>query len=370
MVLRHIVGNASLVASFVVPPAYTASPETLLEHPRMTLGQGHDLASSWLLSGKQAAICFTIDDVHPGRSSDAYEAGGDLGQGALGHVEWLCQRHPQLHVTLFVTPDWREISPFPTRKFLSSIPFLKNQLYLAKTLRAETMLLARHPEFVTYLKSLPRVDCALHGLHHINKGFKIMEEFGGRDRRECQSMLKEALDLFEEVELRLSPGMCPPGWGLSDELAEAMIAVRLKFVASARDLRTPITRDAVSAMSGRPGVSLIYPEWIMNHRLLHFATNFQATSTVDRAEQVIALNGLVAVKAHIVKEAFGHVALDGMDKAYRDYLHEVFCRLEDRFAESLWWTSMAQITSRSLETEHDSMALCEEQERGDHGNPH
>ena len=336
----------------------------------MTFGQGQDLASSWLLPGKQAALCFTIDDVHPGRSSDAYEAGGDLSQGALGHVEWLCQRHPQLHVTLFVTPDWREISPFPTRKFLSSLPFLRNQLYLAKTLPAETMLLSRHPEFVTYLKSLPRVDCALHGLHHINKGFKIMEEFGGRDQRECQSMLQEALDIFEKVHLPRSPGMCPPGWGLSDDLAEAMIAVGLQFVTSARDLRTPITGDAVNAMSGRLGVSLIYPEWIMNHRLLHFATNFQATSTFDRAEQVIALNGLVAVKAHIIKKAFGHVALDGMDKAYRDYLHELFCRLEDRFAESLWWTSMAQITSRCLETEHDSLVLCDRQDEGDYGNPH
>src|ERR1035438_8312110 len=122
------------------------------------------------------------------------------------------------------------------------------------------MLLARHPEFVTYLKSLPRVDCALHGLHHINKGFKIMEEFRDRDRRECQSMLEEALGIFERVELPLSPGMCPPGWGLSDDLAEAMIAVGLKFVASARDLRTPITGDAVNARSGRLGVSLIYPD--------------------------------------------------------------------------------------------------------------
>jgi hypothetical protein len=231
------------------------------------------------------------------------------------------------------------------------------------------MLLSRHPEFVTYLKSLPRVDCALHGLHHINKGFKIMEEFGGRDQRECQSMLQEALDIFEKVHLPRSPGMCPPGWGLSDDLAEAMIAVGLQFVASARDLRTPITGDAVNAMSGRPGVSLIYPEWIMNHRLLHFATNFQATSTFDRAEQVIALNGLVAVKAHIIKKAFGHVALDGMDKAYRDYLHELFCRLEDRFAESLWWTSMAQITSRCLEIEHDSLVPCDRQDQEDYGNP-
>lgn len=280
-----------------------------------------------------------------------------------GHVVWLCQRHPQLHLTLFVTPDWREISPFPTRKFLSSIPFLRNHLYLTRTLPTETMLLSRHPEFVAYLKSLQRVDCGLHGLYHINKGFKIAEEFKGRDRRECQAMLQESLNIFEEVHLPCSPGMCPPGWGLSDDLAEAMIAVGLRFVTSARDPRTPITRDAVTAMSGRPGVSLIYPEWIMNHRLLHFATNFQATSTFGRAEKVIALNGLVAVKAHIVKAACGHVALDGMDKAYRDYLHQVFCRLEDRFAESLWWTSMAQIASRCLEQERDSPVLRDGEDR-------
>jgi len=105
----------------------------------MSLAPEHDVASRWLMPGKQAAICFTIDDVHPGKSSDAYEAGGDLGQGALGHVEWLCHRHPQLRVTLFVTPDWREISPFPTRKFLSSIPFLKDRVYLTGILPVETM---------------------------------------------------------------------------------------------------------------------------------------------------------------------------------------------------------------------------------------
>jgi hypothetical protein len=334
------------------------------ESSRRTLHKSHDLASNWLLPGKQAAICFTIDDVHPGKSSDAYEAGGDLGQGALGHVEWLCQHHPQLHVTLFVTPDWREIHPFSTHKFLSSIPFLRDRLYLTKRLRAEIMRLSRHPEFVAYLKSLPLVDCAPHGLHHVNKGFHIPEEFRGRSRNQCQSMLEETLGIFEEVHLPWSRGMCPPGWGLSDDLAEAMIAVGLQFVASARDLRTPITCDAVNSMSGRPGVSLIYPEWIMNHRLLHFATNFQATSILDRAEQIIALNGLVAIKAHIVKGS-----LDGMVKEYRDYLHEVFCRLEDRFGESLWWTSMVQITSRCLQTEHDSLVLGARQDQEDYGNP-
>jgi predicted deacetylase len=317
-----------------------------------------NIPCNWLPPGKQAAICFTIDDVHPGRSCDAYEAGGDLGRGALGHVEWLCQHHPQLQVTLFVTPAWREIGPFPTRKLLAGVPFVRNHVYLTKTLDRDAMLLTRHPEFVGYLKSLPNVDCALHGLHHINKGFRIMEEFRGRGLDECCPMLQQAIAIFSQAGLPWSPGMCPPGWGLSDDLAHAMVAAGLQFVASARDIVTPVTHDAVSQMSGRRGLALIYPQWIMARKLLHFTTNFQATSTFERAEQIVALNGLVAIKAHIVKRACGHVALDGMDTAYRDYLHQIFSRLEDRFAESLCWTSMAGISSHCRPVEQDVPALC------------
>jgi hypothetical protein len=52
-------------------------------------------------AGEQAALCFSIDNVHSGRLSDFYEAGGDLDKGALGHVQW----HPQLRATLFASAD-------------------------------------------------------------------------------------------------------------------------------------------------------------------------------------------------------------------------------------------------------------------------
>src|ERR1700716_4357118 len=86
----------------------------------------------WLPCKKKAAVCFTIDDLHPGKSTDAYEAGGDLGRGTLRHVEWLLERHPCLHVTLFVTADWREISPFPTRSVLAKIHGLRYHVYLTR----------------------------------------------------------------------------------------------------------------------------------------------------------------------------------------------------------------------------------------------
>lgn len=40
----------------------------------------------WLPDGKTAAVVWSIDDIHPATSDDAYEAGGDLERGALGHV--------------------------------------------------------------------------------------------------------------------------------------------------------------------------------------------------------------------------------------------------------------------------------------------
>ncbi len=36
---------------------------------------------NWKPKDKKAAICFTIDDIHPSKSTDLYEAGGDKEKG-------------------------------------------------------------------------------------------------------------------------------------------------------------------------------------------------------------------------------------------------------------------------------------------------
>src|SRR5258708_37062324 len=105
------------------------------------------MTQNWLPPGKRAAVCFSIDDLHPAKASDGYDAGGDLGAGALGHLEWLLERHPPLHITLFVTADWREISPVVTRQVIAAVPYLRDRVYLAKHWRKGTMRLDRHPEF-------------------------------------------------------------------------------------------------------------------------------------------------------------------------------------------------------------------------------
>jgi len=303
----------------------------------------------WLLHGKRAAVCFTIDDIHPGKSTDAYEAGGDLDRGALGLVRRLLDRHPQLHVTLFTTADWREISPVPTRKLLANIPHLREKIYLTKVLPIGTMRLSNHLEFVQYLKTLPRAEIALHGLYHIHTGLRVPVEFqDDQGVEQCRTMLREMLAIFDEAGLNYARGMNPPGWDVPQNLARAMVECGLIFVSSARDIRTPILAEAITDMSGLKGVSLLYPQFIQDGKLIHFTSNFQATTPIERAIEIIEHGGLLAIKAHIVKSALGHVALDGIDALYCNYLDLLFKQLEQRYGESLWWTTMGEIAERVM----------------------
>jgi hypothetical protein len=309
------------------------------------------VSAAWLPPGKAAGVALSIDDIHPGRSSDAYEAGGDLERGALGHVAWLLERHPGLKVTLYTTPDWRELSAHPTRRLAARIPGVRERVMLTRTLPAGTMRLDRHPEFVAYLRSLPRTEIGLHGLHHINRGTRIPVEFAGRGEAECTRMLRQAVQIFEDAGLPAPLGMTPPGWEAPPPLAEAMIAAGLRYVASARDLITPIAPDATTAMSGLHGVPLLHPSPVFGGRLMHVPANFSATSPVERALEIAAAGGLVGIKAHIVKYAFGHVMLDGMDALYRNYLDLVLSALEDRYGDRLWFGTMAEVAERARAVE-------------------
>jgi hypothetical protein len=291
-------------------------------------------------------VCFSIDDVHPGKSTDCYEAGGDLGQGALGHVEWLLGRHPRLRVTLFTTPDWREMSPLPTRKLLARVPYVRDRVYLMKVRKRGEMRVDRHPAFVAYLRGLPRTEIGIHGLHHIHPGRTVFVEFQNQSVPACKQALEQALKIFREAGLEVVSGVGPPGWNAPPALLEAMAELGLTFVASARDIVTPVSPDAVTNMSGMKGVSLVYPELAAGGRLVHFTSNFQATSPLERAVAILDVRGLLAVKGHIVKNAMGLITLDGMDGLYRNYLDLLFRELDRRYGNALWWTSMGEIAER------------------------
>jgi hypothetical protein len=306
---------------------------------------GASVRRGWLPEGKKGAVCFTIDDVHPATSRDPYEAGGDLGAGALGRLEWLLSRHPRARATLFVTPDWREISPVPRYPLLTKIPRVSERLFLGGRWPKGRMRLDRHPQFVKYLSALERTDVALHGLHHVHRGAKIAVEFQEQSRRECRRMLEEAKGIFASAALRFSTGMTPPGFHAPKALLEAMVEVGLTFVSSARDIKTEISTDATARMSGLVGVSLIHPE-VLPEGLVHIPVNFQATSTIERAHEIIDAGGVLSIKAHVIKNCMGFVALDGLDQLYVNYLDALFRDLDRRHGDSIHWTTMAEIDER------------------------
>lgn len=305
--------------------------------------------TDWLPKGKKAAICFSIDDIHPAKSTDYYEAGGDLSEGSLGLVKWLMNRHPQLKATLFVTADWREISPKPTKKLLASIPKFRDHFFLAKRWRKGTMALYNHPEFVDFLNNMERTEVAFHGLHHIHKGLKIPVEFQNQTEDEFKRIIDEMLEIFDKSGIRYVKGICPPGWNAPDALLNQLIENGFKFIASSRDIFTEISRDAKASMSGMKGLPLLYPTLLQNGGIVHIPSNFNATSSLERAKEIIENSGLLSIKAHIVKTVFGAVAYDGVDEVYMNYLDLLLLYLENEYGDDLWWTSMGEISESVLQ---------------------
>jgi len=299
----------------------------------------------WLPEGKRAAVCFSIDDVHPSGSADGYDAGGSLGSGALGRVERLLAQHPQLRVTLSVTPEWRPVQLVRTR-LLARLPILANQVYHVDLNPPGRFRVDRFPDFVAYLNSLPRTDIAIHGLHHVHRGPRFAVEFQNQSYEECIGIVYTASTILTLAELRFVRGFIPPGWQLTPPLTRALDDSGFSFVCSARDIRTEIRRGAKSGMSGLHGVSLLEPELIGN-TLVHVPTNFQATSDLSRAENIVECNGLLSIKAHIFKEAGGHTMADGLDAAYADRLSALFTKLEATYGDGLWWASLDEVAERT-----------------------
>lgn len=301
----------------------------------------------WLPPGKSCAICFSIDDVHPGRAGDGFDAGGDGARSGLRHVVALVERHRRLKTSLCVTADWRPRSPYPTRRLLGALPILSRRFYLAERWPEGRMRLDRHPDFVAFLTSIPGAEFVPHGLHHIQKGPNGPAEFERAGYRACREALAEIDSIMAAAGLPAARGHSPPGWEAPAAFRQAMRDHGLRFLASARDVRTPVSAEATTAMSGLSGQPLVRPG-LTAEGLVHIPANFQATSAVDRALAILACGGLLSIKAHAVKRAGTYVALDGLDQAYADYLDQVLEACTARFGDGIWWASMSDIADRFL----------------------
>ena len=293
--------------------------------------------NAWLPGGPIGAACFSVDDVHPPQDAADEHA-------ALRLLRELLARHPQLKVTLFVTPDWRPAQLVRTR-MLGRVPLVSQHVYHVDLHPRGLLRLDRHPRFVDALRGLPRTEIAPHGLHHVHRGAKLAVEFQEQTFAECVQAVRRATQIFDSARLPYAKGFSPPGWNLPPPLLAALEHLGFDYVSAARDIDTPIQPDATSGMSGLRNVSLVRPEPIGTGRIVHLPVNFQATSPLQRAFDVIDGGGLLSIKAHAFKHEGGHTMLDGLDGEYFHYLDGVFTALERRYGDSIWWASMSEIAA-------------------------
>lgn len=303
-------------------------------------------AASWLPPGKRAAVCFSVDDIHPATSQDAYEAGGDLAAGALGRLARLQRRHPQLKATLCVTPNWRLDSLVPDGGWLRRVPWIRRHVHWTRLQPESRFRLDRHPQLVAFLNGLERCEVVPHGLHHAHAGPRFAVEFQDQSEERCAAMVQQSLDIFRSAGLRFVHGYVPPAWNAPPALIAALERLGFGFLSSARDLETPVSPDAVTRMSGLQGVSLLYPQLLGQRGLVHLSCNFQATSPFERAVQILGLGGVLHVKAHIFKSGGRHVMADGLDDLYCNYLDLLFTHLQRFFGGRLWWAHLSEVAER------------------------
>jgi hypothetical protein len=308
-------------------------------------------SAAWLPAGFTGAVCLSVDDVHP-TAGDATHGNGDVAREALGHLERLLERHPNLHATLFTTPDWRSRGVAASSGLLHRIPLVRDLVYGVRPLPRGTLRLDRHPAFASYVRAMPRTDVGLHGLHHVRRGTRSVEEFAGRTRAECMRMLREGQQIMADAGITPVPGITPPGWNASPALLQAMADLDMRFIAAARDLDTPIAPGARASGSGPRGVSLIYPESLPYGRLVQITTNFQATSTPDRAMEILQHGGVLSIKAHLLTRLGSYQAPDGLNDGYAGMLDRLFATIEDRFGDAIWWPTMTALAAQVRSARH------------------
>jgi hypothetical protein len=291
--------------------------------------------AAWLPPGKHAAVCLSVDDVHP----------APVALEALDHVRWLQEQHAGLRVTFFTTPEWRTREPYPIRPILRRIPLLRDRVFTVPVESRGTYRLDRHPAFCDAVRGWTRAETAVHGLYHVRRGMRPIQEFAHRSRRDCRAVLQRAMARFHAADLPFVRGMSPPGWEAPMPLLHALDDLGFAFIASARDLTTPIASTATTNGSGLQGVSLIHPQRV-HGGLVHFTTNYQATSRVERGLDILDAGGLLAIKAHLLAQSGTYRALDGLTLSYREHLHELFTAIARQYGDAIWWTSMGEIAAR------------------------
>ena len=208
------------------------------------------------------------------------------------------QSYPEVKITLFVTPDWVHK---PQNKMLK-FDFLGILKHFVKynSWPGGTYSLDKHKNWVNNLKEFEVAD---HGLTHFQQARASAAEFERLSYEQCANKIQRALELFETVGVK-PKGFAPPGWGVNDNLVKALKDFKFRYLAGCLDDTVEVGKDAVANQAGIKNVKAFFPTDLGG--IVNIPRNWDIhKSSLERAENVIKLNGILGLHSHILDEYLG-----------------------------------------------------------------
>ena len=307
------------------------------------------------LAGSSAILVFGIDDIHPESDETGY-SGKNMGIEVLELLSELVIRHPQLKVTLFVTPDWIYLPQLLGFRFIQkrlAKDHISNRLltrFLQRKwrighFRVDTEEYDDWRALVREMVSTGNFSIGIHGLTHFQDYVWYTREFFNKTVSQNRLKLRAAVDLLKSAEIPFTMGFSPPGWYIDDSLIEALVCEQFCYIAGSFDSERDVSSAIKSQMSGIKHVDLFYPT-LLRDKLINIPRNWDiARSPLERALKIIELGGVVGVHAHMFDSYHGDLTGNGITRDHIARLDQVLTVIEDRFGDRVQFATFQEVAT-------------------------
>ena len=286
---------------------------------------------------QMSVVVWGIDDIRP----------EDHCEKPLKLLEEFKQSYDQVKITLFVTPDWIYK---PQGKLLSMDfsgilrKFVKYQHWPEGSFRID-----KDKEWINRFQDFELAD---HGLHHFQDRRPVSAEFANLNYEQCAVRIKKILEIFSNTGVR-PEGFAPPGWGVNENLLNALSDSEFKYVAGSIDDGVVVEKNSFSKQAGLTNVSAFFPTNL--GKIWNIPRNWDIhKSDIERAEEIIKINGIVGLHAHILDEYLGQKIGNGITEDNLKNVEKLLDYLENSFSEIKYKTflEVSQDTlSQSMQTQ-------------------
>ena len=286
-----------------------------------------------------AIFNLSFDDIHPESSTIGTDCGGDMEKGVFKYLIKIIKKYPEVKITLFVTANWID------RANIKNIKFYIKRFFGMKCTRAwenEPFRLDKFRDWCSWLNSFENFEIAFHGLYHHRDKEPHCAEFLDLDYYECLYKLKRSEEIFKNAGLKYVRGFRPPGWGVSNGLFKALKDLNYEFIACSADVKTKISKNAISNDAGIKGVSLIYPSYYRG--LINIPQNWDIMhSSIKRAIEIVKLNGVIGAKGHIANIYDGEIIGNGLTE---ESFNNIMTLLEELEKYDVEYLTMREIATK------------------------